>query len=100
MLRSAVRTLQRYGAVGHDRADVDNRTAAVPQVRNRCAASVNDAPEVHVEQAPLVVEWDICRLAVDGNPRVIDPGVETAELLDRAVPDFLYRGGIGHIRHH
>ena len=54
-------------------------TMAMTQMLNGHLRAIHEAPEVGLEQLPLVFERDVFNPAVDGDTRVVDPGVKTAE---------------------
>jgi hypothetical protein len=81
VLRRAVHALHGDGAIRERRADVDDRAAAPAQVARGDLRAVNDAPEVGLEQAAVILVRHVEEVAVDGDARVVDPGVEAAEAL-------------------
>ncbi len=67
------------------------------EMMHGCPASVDHAPEIRLEQPPLVVHRHVREPAVDRNAGVVDPRVEGAELSHRDVGDTIHFLGHGHV---
>src|SRR6185436_8013716 len=53
------------------------------------AGAVNDTPEISFEQAPHIGYFDVEDVSVNGDPGVIDPGIEAVEAIKGSICDLL-----------
>ena len=81
VLGGRIDALDRQGRVAQHRADGDDGApaVAVAQPLGRQQRAVHHAPVVGLEQAAMVLGLGLADRAVDRDPRVVHPGVETAE---------------------
>ena len=87
MLGGRVLGLQDHGALGEDAAHIDDRAAAMAQMIRRDHRAVDDAPVVHLEELPLILDRDLGDVAIEGHGGVVHPGVEAAEGVDGRAGD-------------
>ena len=89
---------KRRRTIGRNRTDVDDGASAPPEMTNGRAASVDNAPEIHIEQAPFVDERRFRQLSIHADAGVVNPRVEATELLDGQIRDPVNSVGICDIR--
>jgi hypothetical protein len=99
MFRGRVGALQDEGAVRQDAADVDDGAAAPFQVLGGGQRAFHDAPVIDLEELTLVGDRHLLDGAVDRHRRVVDPGIETAEAVDRRFGDAPQIIGLRHVGH-
>ena len=64
--------------IARDRADIDQRTAALAQMFERFQRAVHHTPVIGLEQLVMIVVAELFELGVHANTGIVDPSVEPA----------------------
>ena len=97
MLGCGVHALQRKHPVGDLAAQVHQHAAAGAQGGQRGECTVDHAPEVHVEQAAMIVLGHLVQATVDRDTGIVHPGVDASMRGDDAGDGILHLSAVGHI---
>jgi hypothetical protein len=84
-LHRAIGPLQRDGAIGQDRADVDDCAALRPKVAGGDQAGFDQSEIADVEHAAMLLKGDVLDPRIERGGGIVDPGVDPPEGFQRVI---------------